>query len=219
MKTRVEAFDQAIIADVMDAPAIRASFARDRLAEAQQQNRAALGEVPDHNTFVDGMPSEVLEKVRPDGRIIFEFEIGSGVVAWIFAALTEASPVLTGKYRKSHTIYADGIEVENPTAAENAEEIVILSLVPYARKIEGNKRRPPQSAKAIKGVYQVIETMAKRRFGNLAHIKFTYMNPIGGASDLVRWAGRNASQAQGSKKQDRQMQKNLRQPALLIRFR
>jgi len=219
MRTRVEIFDQAIVADVMDAPALRADFARAALTEAAEQNRRVLGEAPAYTTFVDGMVSDALEGVRPDGKIIFEFEIGVGVVQWIHEALRAASPVKDGKYKDSHTIYADGVEVDNAAAAEGAEEVVILPLVPYARKIEGAGKRPPQSRQAPKGVYQVVSVMAARRFGNLASIKFTYMNPIGGASDLAKWAGKNAGRRDGAKKQQRQMRQNLRQPAILIRFR
>jgi hypothetical protein len=218
MRTRVEMFDRSILTDVMDSATVRANFARERLVEAKSQNMRVLGRAPTHTTFVDGVPSEDLEKVRPDGRIIFDFDIGTGVVQWIDQTLEEVSPFKSGKYQRSHAIYADGVEVANVLAAEGAEEVVIMSLVPYARKIEGAGQRPPQSKKAPKGVYQIVALMAARRFGNLASIKFTYMNPIGGASDLAKWAGKNAGPLQGRKK-ERQMQKNLRQPALLIRFR
>lgn len=219
MRTRVEMFDQSIIADVMDSPTVRANFARERLVEAKTQNMRVLGRAPTHTTFVDGMPSDDLEKVRPDGRIVFDFDIGTGVVQWIDQALEEASPVKNGKYQRSHAIYADGVEVANVMAAEGADEVVILPLVPYARKIEGAGKRPPQSSRAPNGVYQVVAVMAARRYGNMASIKFTYMNPIGGASDLAKWAGANAGKRRGAKKQQRQLQKNLRQPAILIRFR
>lgn len=219
MRTRVEAFDQLILAEVGDAPEIRAAFAREKLGEALDQNRRVLGETVAYETFVDGMASQALEKVRPDGRIIFEFEIGVGVVQWIHQALEEASPELKGDYRRSHTIYADGVEVSEPAMAEGAEEVVLLPLVPYARKIEGAGGRPPQSAKAPNGVYQVVALMASRRFGNLASVKFSYMTPIGGASELAKWAGANAGRREGAKKQQRQLGKNLRQPAILIRFR
>lgn len=219
MKSRVEVLDRSIVADVLDAPSIRADFARRALAEAKDQNRQVLGKEPDHVSFVDGVVSEVFSSVRPDGRIIFEFEIGVGVVQWIHAALLDASPVKTGRYKASHVIYADGVEVTDPMAAEGAEEVVILPLVPYARKIEGRGARRPQSRSAPKGVYQVVSTMAARRFGNLARIRFTYQSPIGGASELAQWAGRNAGRRDGANAQRRQMQKNLRQPAILIRFR
>lgn len=218
MRTKVEVFDQSILVDVGDAPKIRANFARERLVEAKDVNRQALGEAPDHVTYVDGIASQALEMVRPDGRIIFEFDLATGVVAWIYQALLQASPVQDGDYKRSHTIYADGVEVEDPALAEDADEVVILPLVPYARKIEGGRRRP-QSRQAPNGVYEVVSVMAARRFGNLARIRFTYMSPIGGASTLAKWAGANSGRKQGAKAQGRQLQKNLRQPAILIRFR
>lgn len=219
MKTRVEAFDRTLIVDVMEAADVRANFAKEQLVEVQNINRAALGDFPSYRVFVDGVETSALDSVSPNGTIIFDFDLGTGIVAFIHKLLMDASPVLFGQYRRSHTIYADGVEVEEPRDAEDADEVVILSLVPYARKIEGTGKRPPQSPKAPNGVYQVAAEMAKRRFGNLARVTFTYQDVIGGSSALEAWARGNARRRSGEAKQRRQLAKNMRQPAIYIRFR
>lgn len=150
-------------------------FAREALSDAQETNRAALGRVPEHRTFVDGRASEDLEAVRPDGKIVFEFELIEQVLEWIGEELVKASPVLTGTYARSHAVYADGIEQEPGSVSLNAEEWTFINIVPYARKIEHG-----QSPQAPDGVYDAIAAVAARRFGNLAKIKFTYRAVLGG---------------------------------------
>jgi hypothetical protein len=168
---------------------------------------------------VDGVADAPLERVRPDGRIVFDFELGSGVVEYCLKLLHEASPVLTGAYRNSHTIYADGAEVETAAQAIGAEHVVILSTVPYARKIEGANNRPAQSMKAPKGVYEVTAAMANKRFGNVAAIKFTFEAPLGGSSAIAQFARAKAAGIEGAVARRREESKLARQPAISIRFR
>jgi hypothetical protein len=47
-----------------------AGIARRGLREAQEVNRAALGAVPPHQTFVDGQKGRALEQVNPDRGVI-----------------------------------------------------------------------------------------------------------------------------------------------------
>lgn len=220
---KVEAFDlEAILPETKpgaDRSKALADFARSELAKAQEINRQAMGSVPDHETFVDGIRDAPLERVRPDGVIVFEFDLASDVIAYCFNQVVKHSPVVSGAYSRSHKIFADGVEVESPAMATSAEEVVITSVSLYARKIEGAGRRPPQSVQAPNGVYEVVATMARRRFGNVARVRFTYRSPMGGATELEGWASANSSRREGKKAQQRQYAKNIRQPAIVISFR
>jgi len=196
-----------------------ADFAREEFGKAQEINRQAIGSVPDHQTFVDGVRDAPLERVKPDGTIVFEFELASDVIAYCFSQVVKHSPVIDRDYQRSHRIFADGVEVETPELAVGAEEVVITTISPYARKIEGTGKRPPQSAQAPNGVYEVVATMARRRYSNTAQVRFTYRQPTGGATALEGWASKNAGRRQGAKAQSRQQARNTRQPAIVIRFR
>lgn len=222
--SKIETFDmEAIFAgdglSGEDRSRALASFAREKFSEAQEINRKAIGRAPDSESYVDGARSDALDRVKPDGTIAFEFELASDAVAYCYTMVLEHSPVLTGRYKVSHRIFADGVEVASPEKAASADEVIILSSVPYARKIEGGKKRKPQSPKAPKGVYEVVANMASRRFADSAKIRYTMRQPIGGGSMLDAWATRNASKAEGSAKQRSAYAKNTRQPAIVITFR
>jgi hypothetical protein len=151
-----------------------AGFAREKLHEAEEQNRRALGRVPDHETVVDGRREAPLETVKPDGVIVFEFELLTDLFVWIADQLEKHSPRKSGAYAASHTFFADGAEANPANPPPASDEWAFVSTVPYARKIErGRSRQAPD------GVYEVVAALAQRRFGNQAKIDFTYRS-LGG---------------------------------------
>lgn len=147
-----------------------AEFAQEKLAEAEDQNRRALGRTPDHKTIVDGRLDASLESVKPDGVIVFEFDLLTDLFVWIKEQLVTHSPHRSGTYATSHRFFADGIEADPARPPLASDEWVFApSDLPYARKIErGLSRRAPD------GVYQVVAVLAARRFGNQARIQFSY---------------------------------------------
>lgn len=159
-----------------------ATFAGESIEEAKQQNGKILGRIPRSQTFVDGKEGAPLASVRPDGVIVTEFELLTDTLRWISEQLQLHSPVggkgdrHPGLYRRSHTLFADGIETEIGAVLPDATEFVFINLVPYARKIERGS-----SSQAPDGVYQAVAALARRRFGNIARISFTYRAAVGGA--------------------------------------
>ncbi len=178
--------------------AFLAAYAAEGIEEAKRQNAKALGRVPPYDVYVDGREGAALTSVKPDGFIRAEFELVNEALAWINTQLQMHSPVLSGRYSKSHELFADGVDTENPNAAPPADEYVFLNIQPYARKIERG-----QSTQAPDGVYQAVATLAQRRFGNVAKITFSYRTAIAGG--IV-----------GGRAGDRSKERN---PAIIVRMR
>lgn len=182
LRTRVEPIDQDIALIIREdlSPQARSKFVaqygRQAIGEARQGNARILGRDPRYTVKVDGREGAALESVKPDGEIFAEFELFNDLLRWIDQQLTIHSPKKSGRYLKSHTLFADGVETEPATMLPAADEFVFISTVPYARKIERGA-----SSQAPDGVYQVVATLAQRRFGNVARITFAYRTAIGGA--------------------------------------
>ncbi|MBN9022171.1 MAG: hypothetical protein J0H08_08780 [Rhizobiales bacterium] len=235
VSTRVEPLDRdlAVIVDEELSPAAQtralAAFARETLLEAQTTNRQALGRVPPHHTFVDGVEGASVDRVRPEGTIVYEFELVGDVLMFIFAELERVSPVLTGRYRGSHTLFADGIEVPiagNSQVIPPAKEYVFVSTLPYSRKIEGSSRgkgRKPLSRQAPRGVYEITAVKAKARFGNVASVRFSFRAPIGGAVMPyvpVGRGGRKTGPKPGkAQRSAANMERASRYPAIVVTLR
>lgn len=109
--------------------------------------------------------------MRPDGVIQYEFELLGDLFVWIADQLQKHSPVLTGRFQKSFTFFADGNEIDvGGVIPHDAREFVFVSSAPYARKIE-----------RWDGVFESVAVLARQRFGNQASIGFSFRSPIGGA--------------------------------------
>jgi hypothetical protein len=208
--------DIAVMLDETISPEARslelALFAWRELAEAQRINQQALGRVPRHDTFVDGRAGAEVETVRPDGVVVFEFEMLQDIFAQIGEMLVQASPVRTGRYARSFLFLADGVAVDPVGAVPPAEEYVFVSSVPYARKIENGL-----SPMAPEGVFQAVAAVAKRRFGNMAAIRFTHVVLRTGMIDA--WADGASAKALAARKGRKRLQGDWlrRQPAIKIR--
>jgi len=185
-----------------------AAFARERIGEAEQQNQAALGYSPEKETFVNGARSTDFDSVKPGQAIVAVFDIGSNVVQYVWDMVHTKSPVLSGEFKKSHRIYADGSEVAGPSSVGDAREIIITSVAPYARKIERG-----QSKQAPEGVFEAVAALAMTKYGAIAKVRFTYRAPMGGSTALDKWAAKHSA---GSRKQAAQYAKDTRQPAIMI---
>jgi hypothetical protein len=196
-----------------------ADVARQLIAEAEAANAQALGRSVAYTTFVNGSQSENLESVRPGQSIRAEFDLGSDLLQWVYDQLQRTAPVKTGAFRDSIAMFADGTQVDALADAAQAREVVFTSLVPYARKIEGKSGRPPQSAQAPNGVFEVVAKVAAQRYGNQARIRFTYTSPTGGAEALESWARQHSAKREGEVMRRRQYSKDTRQPAIIILFR
>lgn len=216
IKTRFDPIDRDVelfLTQDMDPRAASkalAAFAREQFTLADQQNTRALGRKAPHDTFVDGRASENLEAVKPDGTIVFEWQLVNDALAWIHQQLVQHSPVKTGRYSRSHVLLADGDEVDPTAPPLNAREFVYINDQPYSRKIERGL-----SNQAPDGVYQVVATLASRRFGNVARVRFGYRSILGGS--IGQWAGSTSMQRRGRRMNASQRRDWLtRQPAIIV---
>lgn len=178
--TKVQGIDRDLIVKLVGSPdqrsALLASFAREKLQEARDQNQQATGVDIPYRTIVDGKVGASEDQVKPDnGVIVYAFDIISDSITWILTALYESSPIGSGRdphpglYQKSHILIADGVEVLPGTEPPPAREYVILNTTPYARKIEhGHSKQFPD------GVYESIAAIARTKFGNTSRIEFNY---------------------------------------------
>lgn len=163
---------QVLIGDLEGEAAseVFAEFAEGEIDDAKEINASVLGRVPPYKVFVDGKEGAPLESVRPDGVIVAEFELVSDVLIWISEQLTKFSPVLSGRYQRSHELFADGKLVSAiDQLIPLADQYVFVNTVPYARKIERGS-----SSQAPDGVYQGVASLAQRRFGNIARSSYTF---------------------------------------------
>ena len=226
LKTRVDVISREVVfrpgggLSPAEASARFAQFARGQIAEIDADNAAAVGHALPRETFVDGTESDDLARVRPNGTIVAQWTLTSVVVRYVYDKIVATAPKRSGRFAKSQRIYADGVEVETPEQAIGAEEVVIASTVPYARKIEAQfAKKGGAWATNQSGVYHAVAAMAAARFGNIAKIKFGAREVNGGGTDLAGWASGHVAMIAHEGKRRKQHARDSRQPAVVISFK
>jgi hypothetical protein len=130
------------------------------------------------------------------GVIVAEWELVGDILFAIAQELRKVSPVRTGRYQASHTLFADG-----GSPGREGDSAGLAICVPERRGLRDQDRgcagRPPQSKQAPKGVYQI--TAAKFRGDNRAKVRFEWRKPFRGG--LV--GGREGNKSDGRVPGDR----------------
>lgn len=197
--------------------AMLAAYAREQLAAALAQDEGAAGFAPTYTTFVDGVPDASEDNVKPNGTIVYEFDLVGDILAWIAQTLEESSPIgdagdpHPGLYARSHVMFADGALADANNPPPNAQEYIFVNSQPYARKIEqGSSSQFPD------GVYEVVAAMARAKFGAEAKITFNYHAINGG--EIGKWAQSLSARAHASKHHRRSRVQDwlTSQPAIFV---
>lgn len=195
--------------------AVLASFARETLADVEESNEAVLGHVPPHETFVDGQIGADESSVRPNGTIVYEFDIILDLFAWINDQLIQHSPVGSGKdphpglYKRSHLFLADSVEADPLAPPPGATEYVFVNEQPYARKLE-----------TADAVYETVAALAQRRYGNIAKISFGWRSLSNGAIGAYAASSTGSASAARHHREGKGAAEWLtRQPSIVIAVR
>lgn len=197
VKTTVERLDLTDLLSDLTPKAQSASvadFAKDRLAEAQSFQKRAGGRAAKFAVTVDGRTGASIDSVRPNGRIVIEFELVTELLAWIARALWERSPVGSGRYRSGHTLYADGRPIGAlsggvlPGHLPDAREYSFSNVQPYAHKIEIGRTHSGRAftIHVPNRVYERTASDAAARFPGLGKVVFAERAVVAGVLRRAR---------------------------------
>jgi hypothetical protein len=136
-----------ILEDTRSGSAALADFARGQLAEGELQNIAVLGRSVPYTVTVDGAVGAAEDNVRPNGEIVYDFELVSGAVAWVCDQLVGYSPIGSGRdrhpglYAQSHTLFADGSFATTATVSAGGAAFVAGTLaLAFGSPTAGNNK-------------------------------------------------------------------------------
>lgn len=155
--------------------------------------------------LVDGRRSKNVLQVSPLGQIEFVSRQNFGdILIEAYEGLLDRSKVLTGRYKASHYVFLNGIQVATDLASllswlktepefKNNDTLRIVNIQPYARRLERLgvtaqrthvKREDTGRRKGIKtgkfinlpnGAYQLTTRSIKAKYKQNAIIKFSFL--------------------------------------------
>jgi hypothetical protein len=156
-----------------------ADFAREQLREAENVNATALGFVPAHHVKVDGTNDASEDNVKPDGLIVYTFDLHADALSWIIDELRQFAPILSGLFKESFELFVDGALADLDQEIPEGRQFIFMSPLAYAGKIEG-ENKAPESEQAPDGVFEAVAALCRLRFPEL-DIAFSYIAPRAGS--------------------------------------
>jgi hypothetical protein len=218
VKTGTQAFnvDLLVSSTIDEAMRIFAAKAIEGRNKVQKKNRPSRT-----TTYVGAREGADEFSVRPGETIRYHFDYLKTIVVDAHKRLRLNSPVQIGpsswgtppdqyRYKDSHIILAGGQAYDDPLMVpDDATEVVITNLMPYARKVEMRGWRGTTRFHAPYHTYELTATELKR-YSNMVNIKFTFID-MPGVSTLSKKAIGTATK--------RQQAAAIRYPALIISLR
>lgn len=165
-------------------PKMQAEQARALLLRVARDGHARImteaGEAkPDFDAYANRPGNTNLDSVIVPGPIVYRYRYLRSVIQTALDELRRASPVVSGDYVRSHTLFIDGVPVDRvPLTLPRNTEIMISNPVPYARRLEVGKTESGR-AFVIQVAPKIYERVAKSKlipkYRNVAKITFGYV--------------------------------------------
>jgi len=166
------------------ARALLVRTARAGHARIMADAKSRSGSEPQWEVYANAPGNTSLDLVKLPGPIVYRYRYFTEVVQAALTALQKASPVRSGLYAKSHTVYVNGQPVAGvPKGLKSTDQVMIANPVPYARRIEIGKTQAGRDfvIQVPNRIYErVVKKVLMPKFGKVAKITFGYVSLPGG---------------------------------------
>lgn len=164
---------------------------------------------PSWITYVDGRRGVPEASVRPDGAILYRFNLLGLAAAYAVAFCKARSPVKSGAFRRAWAVVVDGKPWTDDLNDIPADaEIMVVNPLPYARKVEVGAMK----MKVPPGIVEGARLATRRQYPTL-EVDSVYVNIPSGLFARAPWILKNAA---GSRRKDRQSGMPITYPALIM---
>lgn len=148
--------------------------AHGKVLQEQQQRE---GVPPDFVHVVDGVRDRPLEQVAQ--QLVTLYDYRREAAAFLLRVLRRNSPVRSGAYRDSHTLFVNGQAVAAlPSRLRPTDKMFVANPVPYARRLEVGRRADgsPVVVQVPPGIYERSLKEAVTRYRNVLVMRFGYVD-------------------------------------------
>jgi hypothetical protein len=162
---------------------------------------ASKGLEPSWEAYANTPGNSNLETVQLPGPIVYNYRYLVDLIKFALEELRRQSPVTSGKYKRSHTVYVNDQPVGDtiPSTIKSGDRIYIANPVPYARRLEiglaGHGTRP-FLIQVPNRIYERVTQMTQAEGKGRAKIKMGYVDL--GVGSLRRSSGRRHHRMAGA---------------------
>lgn len=148
-------------------------------AQIMAEQMARAGFAPEWDAYANTPGNQNLDTVVLPGPIVFRYRYIREVLTVALDELRKASPVVSGAYRDSHTLFVNGIAVSGtPPALKAGDEVFIANPVPYARRLEVGLIEAGRAfvIQVPPRIYErVMKSILVPRYRNVVKLTFDYV--------------------------------------------
>jgi len=141
---------------------------------------AAKGLYPTWEAYANHPGNSNLESVVLPGPIVYNYRYLVDLIEFALDELRRQSPVSSGNYKRSHTVYVNDQPVGDtiPKTISASDQIYIANPVPYARRLEVGKRRngAPFVIQVPNHIYERVAQMVEAEGKGRAKIRMGYVD-------------------------------------------
>lgn len=187
-------------------------------AKILQDQKARGGVEPEWEAYANHPGNSNLESVRLPGPIVYTYRYRREILLVAMAYLRSLSPVNSGRYRDSHTIYVNGIPVSDRTDIKPGMDVWIANPVPYARRLEIGRTTSgrPFLIQVPNRIYERTQKYLQNRYRNAANITFGYVTVPGAWIIKGRLPAHYVGAGGVRKKRRQHIGEAVRSPAIFI---
>lgn len=194
--------------------------AREGHARIMAEQAARGGVVPEWDAYANHPGNTNLDSVILPGPIVFRYRYAKEMIAFALDALRRASPVVSGDYRNSHTLYVNGQPTDVlPSTIKAGDEIFIANPVPYARRLEVGLREDgrPFVVQVEPHIYErTMKQVLQPRFRNIAKFTLDYVTIPGAYVIKGRLPSHYIAKGGTRRRRRQEVGKPVRSPAIVI---
>lgn len=148
--------------------------------KTMREQTSRSGVAPEFSAYANAPGNSNLDSVVLPGPVVFKYRYLREIVQVALTELQKASPVQSGEYARSHTIYLNGSAVpELPVTISPSDEIFIANPVDYARRVEIGKTKSGRDF-VMQVPNRIYERVAKQKlmpvYRDVAKITFGYVD-------------------------------------------
>lgn len=192
--------------------------AREGHAKIMREQSLRSGVVPEWSAYANSPGNTNLESVRLPGPIVYTYRYRREIVLVAMKELYAASPVDSGLYRKSHTLFLNGLPAAASTPIKPGVDVWLANPVPYARRLEIGKTESGRDflVSVPNRIYERVAKKLQTRYRNAASIRFGYITVPNAYIIKGRLAPSYAIGGGKRRKRRQQTGKPVRAPAIFI---
>lgn len=134
------------------------------------------GVIPEFDSYANNPGNTNLESVRLPGPIVFRYRYLREIVLVGLRELEAASPVDSGRYKRSHLLWINDIAVARGAPIKAGDSVMLANTVPYSRRLEIGKTESGRNflVSVPNRIYERVAKKLQQRYRNAATITFGY---------------------------------------------